>query len=95
MSGQLAEMRPFEMLSNGSAIPVFDVSDRLRQRGWQVPAYTMSEGAEVVAVLRIVVREGFSRDLGGMLLDDVREAVDHFTKHPLAPVETPAAGFAR
>jgi glutamate decarboxylase len=106
MSGQLVEMGPFEMLSNGSAIPVlafsvkqgtpytvFDVSDRLRQHGWQVPAYTMPEGAEDVAVLRIVVREGFSRDLADMLLDDVRGAVDHLSKNPPAPQETPTTGF--
>ena len=42
---------------------VFDVSSRLRRYGWQVPAYTMPADAEDVAVLRVVVREGFSADL--------------------------------
>ena len=74
LSGGIAEIGPFELVSDGSAIPVFafklkdevtgysvfDVSDKLREFGWQVPAYTMPEHAEDVAVLRVVVREGFS-----------------------------------
>ena len=82
LSGEIAKLGPFELLSDGSAIPVFafklrdglpysvyDLSDKLRQQGWQVPAYTMPEGAEDVAVLRVVVREGFSRDLADELLE--------------------------
>ena len=48
---------------------VFDVSNRMRQYGWQLPAYTMPADAEDLAVLRVVVREGFSADLGDKLLD--------------------------
>jgi hypothetical protein len=46
---------------------VFDVSNRLRRSGWQVPAYTMPADAEDIAVLRIVIREGFSADLADRL----------------------------
>ncbi|NEX20003.1 glutamate decarboxylase [Thiorhodococcus mannitoliphagus] len=88
----IAEIGPFELVSDGSAIPVFafklkdavtsysvfDVSDKLRQYGWQVPAYTMPEHAEEVAVLRVVVREGFSADMAEMLLEDIRKTVEHF-----------------
>ncbi|MBV8349577.1 MAG: glutamate decarboxylase, partial [Mycolicibacterium sp.] len=49
----------------------FDVSAGLRSYGWQVPAYTMPDNATDVAVLRIVVREGFSADLTRSLRDDV------------------------
>ncbi len=88
----VAELGPFELLSDGSAIPVFacklrddvtryrvfDLSDKLREFGWQVPAYTMPEDAQDVAVLRIVAREGFSRDMSEMLLADIKKAVEHF-----------------
>ena len=107
MAGQVVELGPFELLSDGKAIPVFafsvkagtpftvfDVSDHLRQRGWQVPAYTMPEGAEDVAVLRIVVREGFSRDLADMLLDDLRETLKVFAENPPAQADGKAGGFA-
>ena len=44
------------------------MSAALRAFGWQVPAYTMPEGAENIAVLRIVVREGFSADFGAVVV---------------------------
>jgi glutamate decarboxylase len=89
LSGEIAKMAPFELLSNGSDLPVFafklkddfdgftvyDVSDRLRMRGWQVPAYTFPENLEDMAVLRIVIRNGFSMDLANLLLDDLRTQV--------------------
>ena len=100
-------MGPFELLSDGSAIPVlafrlrepasysvYDLSDKLRERGWQVPAYTLPANAEDVAVLRIVVREGFSRDLADMLLEDLRHAVGHFEATPPARPTEPAPQFA-
>ncbi len=107
LSGEVSKLGPFELLSDGSAIPVFafklrdglpysvyDLSDRLRQSGWQVPAYTMPEGAREVAVLRVVVREGFSRDLADALLTDLRNAVSFFEKNPPASREAPAPPFA-
>jgi glutamate decarboxylase len=107
LSGEIAKLGPFELISDGSAIPVFavklrdglpysvyDLSDKLRQRGWQVPAYTMPEGAENVAVLRVVVREGFSRDLAGELLKALGEAVAFFEKNPPAQPTAPPPAFA-
>ncbi|WP_099037112.1 glutamate decarboxylase [Mycobacterium neglectum] len=84
LGDQLRESQHFEIISDGSAIPVvsfrlsgdpgyteFDVSHALRSFGWQVPAYTMPDNASDVVVLRIVVREGFSADLARMLRDDM------------------------
>ncbi len=88
-------MGPFELVSDGTAIPVFafslkdgtpytvfDLSERLRSRGWQVPAYTMPDDATDVAVMRVVVREGFSLDLADSLIEALKEAVDHLTADP-------------
>ncbi|MCB1263260.1 MAG: glutamate decarboxylase [Mycobacterium sp.] len=87
---QLAKSRHFEVISDGSKIPVvafklsgdcgyteFDVSAGLRSYGWQVPAYTMPEGAQDVSVLRVVVREGFSADLARSLWEDLHAVLDH------------------
>jgi glutamate decarboxylase len=99
LSGEIARLGPFELISDGSDIPVFafklkdeivnagnytvfDVSDRLRQRGWQVPAYTFPINCEHVAALRVVVKEGFSRDLADMLLDDLRRHIAWFDANP-------------
>lgn len=54
---------------------VYKLSDLLRQRGWIVPAYSLPPNAEHVEVLRMVVKESFSRDMVDLLLDDVRRAL--------------------
>lgn len=90
LGDQLRDSEHFELISDGSAIPVvsfrlkgergyteFDVSQALRASGWQVPAYTMPEGAEDVTVLRVVVREGFSADLARALYADTVTALGH------------------
>ena len=88
LGDQLRDSEHFEVISDGSAIPVvsfrltgdrgyteFDVSHALRAYGWQVPAYTMPDNATDVTVLRIVVREGFSADLARALKDDIVTAL--------------------
>ena len=51
---------------------VFDVSDRLRQRGWLVPAYTFPENRQDLSVLRIVVRAGMNHEMADQLLEYLR-----------------------
>ncbi|MDQ6930334.1 MAG: glutamate decarboxylase, partial [Candidatus Eremiobacteraeota bacterium] len=46
---------------------LFDLSERLRSRGWQIAAYTMVPNLENFAVMRILVRHGFSRDMADLL----------------------------
>jgi glutamate decarboxylase len=82
-------MGSFRLISRGDELPVFafttvdsvsswDVfalSRALRERGWQVPAYTFPENRQDLAVMRIVVRNGFSRDLADELLQSIRTAI--------------------
>ncbi|KUI25813.1 glutamate decarboxylase [Mycobacterium sp. IS-1742] len=90
LGDELRDSEHFELITDGSAIPVvsfrlkgdpgyteFDISQTLRSYGWQVPAYTMPEGAEDVTVLRVVVREGFSADLARALRDDMVTVLKH------------------
>jgi|CZKT01.1.fsa_nt_gi glutamate decarboxylase len=101
MSGEIARMDAFELLTDGSELPVFafklgdpaatgysvfDLSERLRLRGWLVPAYTFPEAMQDTAVLRIVVRNGFSKDLADLFLDDLRIQVKALASHPQPPV---------
>ena len=51
--------------------------ERLRERGWLVPAYTFPENREDLAVLRVVVRNGFSRDLADLLVADLQRHVEY------------------
>ncbi len=70
----------------GSALPysLFDLSAKLRERGWQVPAFNLIGEMSDVTVVRIMVRQGVSRDLASLLLDDMRRAIDHFDKYPVS-----------
>jgi glutamate decarboxylase len=82
----VAEIGPYRLISDGSQLPVFaftlkpevtnytvfDVSDRLRQQGWLVPAYTYPENRQDLAVLRIVIRAGMTFDMADLLLEDLR-----------------------
>ena len=115
LSGQIAAIGPFELLTDGSELPVFafklrdpaasgytvfDLSERLRQRGWLVPAYTFPENMQDTAVMRIVVRNGLSLDLADSLLDDLRVQVGVLDSHPHPPAplmpgpERERGGFA-
>ena len=96
LSGEIAKMGPFELFTEGKDLPVFafklrdditsysvfDLSDGLRQRGWQVPAYTFPDDMTDTAVMRIVVRNGFSMDLANLLLNDFRLHVRILEHHP-------------
>jgi glutamate decarboxylase len=96
LSGEIAKLGQFELLTDGSDLPVFafklrddvtsysvfDLSERLRERGWQVPAYTFPADMTDTAVMRIVIRNGFSRDLANLLLDDFRTHLRVLEHHP-------------
>lgn len=75
---------------------LYDLADRLRSRGWQVPAYTLPADQQDVVIQRILVRHGVSRDLAGLLLGDIADALSYFKKHPLTESMTAeeASGFS-
>ena len=59
---------------------LFDLQDKLMQSGWMVPAYTMPKNIEDMVVMRVVVRQGMSRDMANMLLEDIQNAVEELEK---------------
>lgn len=61
---------------------LYDLADKLRGRGWQVPAYSMPANREDLVVQRILVRNGVSRDLASLLLADMKTAIESLEKHP-------------
>jgi glutamate decarboxylase len=87
LSSGIAELGPYRLISEGRELPVFafalapevrnydvfDVSDRLRQHGWLVPAYTFPENRQDLSVLRIVVRSGMNHEMAYLLLDHLEE----------------------
>ncbi|WP_372481902.1 glutamate decarboxylase [Streptomyces fuscigenes] len=78
-----------------SNFDVFDVSRRLRERGWLVPAYTFPKNREDLAVLRVVCRNGFSADLAELLIDDLDRLLPELRHqdHPLDRDKAVATAF--
>ncbi len=61
---------------------LYELSDRLRMRGWQVPAYSMPEHVTSLVVMRLVIRQGFSMDMACLFLRDFANALDFLRRHP-------------
>ena len=106
LATEIAGLGPFELVSAAEGIPafalrlrpgagytVFDVAEHVRRDGWTLPAYRMPPSLDGVAVLRIVVRNGFSRDLGRELVDALRRVVEHLGANPGNGPEPQAGGF--
>jgi glutamate decarboxylase len=101
LAGALKDSGKFELINKNIIVPlvavtlkdadfsVFQLSEKLREKGWIVPAYTLPADAEDVAVLRIVVKENFGRDMVEMLLDDMKEVYDVLEKEGAKEVKGP------
>ncbi len=84
---EIAAIGPYRLITDGSELPVvafalapevtnytvFDVSARMRESGWLVPAYTFPENRQDLSVLRVVVRAGLTSDMADLFLADVRK----------------------
>ena len=75
---------------------LFDLADRLRTYGWLVPAYTLPPELQAQTVQRVLVRHGFSRDLGTQLIADFKRALATLASHPpsASMTEAEAGGFS-
>jgi len=90
ISKGVSELGPYRLVSDGSELPVFafalapevtnytvfDVSARLREFGWLVPAYTFPENRQDLSVLRVVVRAGLTIDMADLFVADVRKQTE-------------------
>lgn len=103
LTERLVKTDKFIMLNETQALPivgvrlkddikkysVFDISNKVRQRGWVVSAYTLPPNAEELAMLRVVVREHFSRDMADILATDIAEACEYLETHGGEPTLPP------
>jgi glutamate decarboxylase len=94
---EIKKLGMFELIYNGrGGIPgctwtlkkgeqsfnLYDLADRLRVKGWQIPAYPLPANRGDLIVQRMVARHGVSRDLAGLLLEDLQRSIKHFEKNP-------------
>ena len=111
LAAEIGKMGPFRIIHDGNGgLPavcwtfrddhqhnysLYDLSDRLRARGWQVPAYSLPPDREDLVVQRVLVRHGVSRDLADILIDDIHRSLSLLEKHPVAHplTENEAGGY--
>ncbi|CAG5149064.1 uncharacterized protein ALTATR162_LOCUS2291 [Alternaria atra] len=65
----------------------FAIAHQLRERGWVVPAYTMAPHSEKMKMLRIVVREDFTKSRCDALLADFKLALETLDKLDAKKIE--------
>ena len=61
---------------------LYDLADRLRMRGWQVPAYPLTGTLSEIGFQRILVKRDFTREMADLLLDDIKAGIDYFKANP-------------
>ncbi|GGS82545.1 MULTISPECIES: glutamate decarboxylase [Streptomyces] len=110
LAGEIAAMGPFTLLYDGQgALPavsyrltdpaaagftLYDLSDRLRMRGWQVPAYPLPARRDDTVIQRVLIRHGVTLDQIALLAEDMRRALDHLrAAPPTQPPTAPRSGF--
>lgn len=95
LKGGLEKTGRFNIVSKDKGVPLvafslkdssrhseFEVSDLLRRYGWIVPAYTMPPDAQHITVLRVVIREDFSRTLAERLVGDIEKVLHELDNQP-------------
>ena len=99
LAEEIAALGPFRIIYDGqggipglcwelkdpasTSFTLYDLADRLRERGWLVPAYSMPPNREDLVIQRILIRHGFTHEMAHALLDEMQLALDHFSEHPL------------
>ena len=107
LAKQLSEIDCFKLIYDGhGGIPavaytltteehgftLYDLSERVRMRGWQIASYPLPSNRQQTVVQRILIRHGVSRDLAQLLLDDIKRALEHLRTNPV-PNSTAKPGF--
>ena len=90
LANEIENLGPFELISRGTDLPVFafrlkediknislyELGDKLKSEGWQIPVYTMAPNLQKMTVMRIVVKENFSRDMADLLLESFKRQLE-------------------
>ncbi len=88
LAKKISENGKFDLIGGADHLPIVsfgvwrdagfsavDFSEKLRERGWIVPAYTLPADLSDRTILRVVVKENFSRDMGNLLMSDIDRAI--------------------
>lgn len=62
---------------------LYDLSDRMRMRGWQIASYSLPTNCQDMVIQRVLIRHGFSHDMAQLMIDDLKRCIDYFKKNPV------------
>jgi glutamate decarboxylase len=98
IASKIEKMEHFDIIYNGKGglpgccwklkegvkgFTLFDLSDKLRARGWQIASYTLPPDCKDLVIQRVLVRNGFNLDMADLLIEDFRQAIKYFKKNPV------------
>lgn len=62
---------------------LYDLSDRMRTRGWQIASYSLPSNCEDMVIQRVLIRHGFSRDMAELMIEDLKRCIEYFKTHQI------------
>ena len=90
LASELEKIGRFDILNNGKLTPSCiaklkdtskyneaDLVSKLKENNWIIPAFTMPPDADSVTVMRMNVKETFSRDMADLLISDILKALEY------------------
>lgn len=90
LAEKLKEAKQFELINDGNQLPLvcyklttnkkrkwtlYDLSDRLLMKGWQVPTYPLPKDLDEEIIQRIVVRSDFGMNMAHDFIEDLKAAI--------------------
>lgn len=99
LADEISKLGPFEMFYDGrGGLPalsytlkegdwgfsLYDLSDKVRQHGWQIASYPLPNDRQDTVIQRILIRHGISRDMAALLLRDIKAAIEYYKVHPVS-----------
>ncbi|MEV6772843.1 glutamate decarboxylase [Nocardia sp. NPDC051030] len=98
LAAKLTEIGPFELIHDSDpqhgiaavswrlkgdpGFNLYELSDRLRTRGWLIAAYPLPADRENETIMRALIRHGFSHDMVDLLLADIVRGLEQLARHP-------------
>lgn len=82
----------YKLKDGDHGFTLYDLSERVRLRGWLIASYPLPADRGTVVIQRILIRHGVSRDLAALLLEDLSRALAHLKENPV-PHSTAGATF--
>jgi glutamate decarboxylase len=109
LAREVEKLDLFDMYNEGDNIPIvcyslkenlnlnwnlYDLSDRLLMKGWQIPAYPLPVNMDNVIIQRMVCRADLSQPMAEEMIGDLKEAIKELNEHRvITPEDKKVQGF--